>query len=329
MERWIWDAYDHFHCIAQSCPDSCCKEWEVDVDDASAADYRTLPGAVGDTLRKHLRQGEFGAYLELTDGRCPMWRGDGLCQLQLTHGHDKLCQVCREYPRLYMDYGDFAEWGLELSCPEAARLILSGLNIRAEDVPGEGVAEYDREVMCLLKTSRQALLHFWHTSDHAIPEKLAVTLLFAHQVQGAIDGAPYEPLDGDACLQSARACTGKGDIFKLISFYQGLEILTQEWPTQLAAPQWGAWAPEIGALAVYLICRYWLQSVWDMDLVCRAKLILSACLTVNALGGDSVRTAQLFSKEIENDPDNREAILDGAYCSEAFTDQNLLSLLLK
>jgi hypothetical protein len=45
------------------------------------------------------------------------------------------------------------------------------------------------------------------------------------------------------------------------------------------------------------------------------------------LGGDTEKTAQLFSKEIENDPDNREAILDAAYSASAFTDANLLGLL--
>ena len=29
------------------------------------------------------------------------------------------------FPRLTHDYGDFAELGLELSCPEAAKLILN------------------------------------------------------------------------------------------------------------------------------------------------------------------------------------------------------------
>ena len=51
-------------------------------------------------------------------------------------------------------------------------------------------------------------------------------------------------------------------------------------------------------------------------------------LLVAGLGGDPVNTAQLFSKEIENDPDNIEAILDGAYTSPALTDLNLFSLLL-
>ena len=44
--------YDSFRCIAGSCPDSCCKEWDVQVDDVSAAYYRSLPGALGEDLRR-------------------------------------------------------------------------------------------------------------------------------------------------------------------------------------------------------------------------------------------------------------------------------------
>ena len=46
------------------------------------------------------------------------------------------------------------------------------------------------------------------------------------------------------------------------------------------------------------------------------------------LGGVFVDTAQLLSKEVENDPDNLESILDGAYTSPSLTDVQLLSLLL-
>ena len=74
--------------------------------------------------------------------------------------------------------------------------------------------------------------------------------------------------------------------------------------------------------------RWWLQAVADYDIISRAKLTVAACLVIHTLGGDTVQTAQAFSKEIENDPDNVEAILDGAYCSPALTDVQLLSLLL-
>ena len=49
--------YDTFRCIAGDCPDSCCKEWSVDVDDASAAYYRSLSGPLGDRLRQVLQDG--------------------------------------------------------------------------------------------------------------------------------------------------------------------------------------------------------------------------------------------------------------------------------
>ena len=81
-------------------------------------------------------------------------------------------------------------------------------------------------------------------------------------------------------------------------------------------------------LAKYFIHRYWLQAVSDFDLISRVKLMIASCLLICHLGGNFIETAQLFSKEIENDPDNLETILDGAYTSTALTDVHLLSLLL-
>ena len=107
--------YDSFRCLASSCPDSCCKEWDVDVDEESAARYRCLPGELGEALRRNMKQTEYGTQMMAQEGRCPMWRTDGLCRIQAELGEDWLCQVCRAFPRLRHDYGDFLELGLELS----------------------------------------------------------------------------------------------------------------------------------------------------------------------------------------------------------------------
>ena len=117
--------YPAFRCIASACPDSCCKEWAVDVDDTAAAFYRSLEGPLGDRLRQVMEDTEDGTVMTIENGRCPMWRQDGLCRIQAELGHDALCQVCQQFPRLRHDFGNFVELGLELSCPEAARLILS------------------------------------------------------------------------------------------------------------------------------------------------------------------------------------------------------------
>ena len=102
--------FDSFRCIAGRCPDSCCKEWDVQVDDRSAAFYRSISGPLGDRLRQVLVDDpESGTVMTIENGRCPMWRMDGLCRIHAELGHDALCKTCREFPRLTHDYGDFIE----------------------------------------------------------------------------------------------------------------------------------------------------------------------------------------------------------------------------
>ena len=331
MNQFIPDYYQHFRCIAAECPDSCCKEWEVDVDDEAAALYRTLPGKLGEDLRKYLRDTEDGTVMTITDGRCPMWRQDGLCRIQAELGHDALCHTCREFPRLRHDYGDFVELGLELSCPEAARLIFADgtLHTTTYSVPGGEEPDYDPEAMDILLRSREELLAFLERTSFSLPEALAVMLLYSCSVQSWLDGGEEALLEPEATLEEARGYAQAGDLAGIFDFFSNLEILTNRWNRRLASgPQGTGWNEALRTLAIYGIRRYWLQSVSDYDLLCRAKLILISCILVNALGGDPVQTAQLFSKEIENDPDNLEAILDAAYSARPFTDQNLLSLLL-
>ena len=78
--------YNSFRCIASACPDSCCKEWDVQVDEHSADAYRSLPGPLGDRLREVLYTEDGKTYMAIVDGRCPMWRRDGLCRLQAELG---------------------------------------------------------------------------------------------------------------------------------------------------------------------------------------------------------------------------------------------------
>lgn len=331
MRIYYPDYYHSFRCIAGQCPDSCCKEWAVDVDADAAAYYRTLPGDLGDRLREVLRDTEDGTVMAIDNNRCPMWRQDGLCRIQVELGHDALCKTCREFPRLRHDYGDFVELGLELSCPEAACLILTSgqAQILTTEHPGGEAPEYDREVMSVLKESRVQMLAFLNGTQYSLPEELAILLLHSHSIQAQLDGGAGEAFDPKTCLAEAHRYAKDGDISAVFSFFQELEILTDEWKNRLnAKPQTIQWSQTLRALAQYMIGRYWLQAVSDYDLVCRVKLTVVACLLVGAMGGDVIQTAQLFSKEIENDPDNIEAILDGAYTALSLTDTNLLSLLL-
>ena len=50
---------------------------------------------------------------------------------------------------------------------------------------------------------------------------------------------------------------------------------------------------------------------------------------IRSFSGNPVQIAQLYSKEIENDAENIDALLDAAYTSPALTDVKLLGLLIK
>lgn len=331
MEVFYPSYYRDFSCIASACPDSCCKEWEVDVDAASAERYRTLTGPLGDALRAVLKDTEDGTVMTIQNGRCPMWRQDGLCRIQAELGHDALCRTCREFPRLRHDYGSFAELGLELSCPEAARLILAQhATWEKETVQGDEAPDYEEDAMQILQHSRKLVLQYLRTGTTPVNQKLAVILLYGHHVQSWLDGGEEAVFNEEAFLQTAFRYGQHGTWELLQAFFQGLEILTQQWEECLASPQPGeCWTDTQLALAEYFVTRYWLQAVSDYDLIGRVKLTVVSCLMIHHIGGNLLETAQLFSKEIENDVDNVEAILEGAYTNPALTDVNLLSLLLK
>ncbi len=323
--------FDQFRCIAARCPDSCCKEWDVQVDERAATVYRALPGPLGDRLREVLREEDGETVLTIVDGRCPMWRRDGLCRIQAELGEEGLCQVCREFPRLTHDYGDFVERGLELSCPEAARIILNAPPAPAigEEVPGGQEPEYDLAAMAVLKATREEMLALLADTARPLGEALAIGLFYGYQAQALLDGEDAPPFSPETVLAEAKAFAKPGNIRDILDFFQKLEILTPQWQARLLAPEGTGLREGCRPLARYLVERYWLQAVSDYDLICRVKFAVIACLLVSALGGDLVETAQLWSKEIENNTDNVDAILDAAYAHPAFTDDRLLGLLLK
>ncbi len=322
---------EEFTCIAGACSDSCCKEWDVLVDEDTAQMYLAMPGDLGDWIRSHLKQEEGDWYFEITDGRCPMWRPDGLCRIQAEMDHAALCETCRDFPRLTHDYGDFVERGLELSCPEAARLIFSRSAEWVEtEMPGGEEPEYDPRDMEVLLRTRRVMLTILADESRPVNEMLTLALLYGYRAQDELDGGEPVDFDADAELQFAHSVAKTGDMAGVLHFYTGLEILTDAWRQRLASPKGdGSWDDRLRILARYGVERYWLQAISDFDLVGRVKMIVLSCILVRHLGGDLVQTAQLYAKEIENNTDNVDTILNGAYTHPALTDEKILALLLQ
>lgn len=323
--------FDTFRCIAGACPDSCCKEWDVLVDEGKAALYRALPGALGDRLRQVLKDEDGETYMTIENRRCPMWREDGLCRIQAELGEAALCKTCREFPRLTHDYGDFIEYGLELSCPEAARIILntSEFSFVTEEVPGGEEPEYDAQDMDVLLRSREEARKILADPSRSAGESLVLLLMYTYQVQTALNGVSVSSgFDADLLLDHARKYARESDSCEILEFFKRLEILTPEWANRLSAPSPASWEARHRTLAQYFVDRYWLQAISDYDLMGRVKFALLSCIIIRLLGGDFVETAQLYSKEIENSIENVEAILDAAYEETFLADVQLFGSLL-
>ena len=323
--------FDTFRCIAGSCPDSCCKEWDVLVDEDKAALYRALPGDLGDRLRQVLKDEDGETYMTIENRRCPMWRDDGLCRIQAELGEEALCKTCRDFPRLTHDYGDFVEYGLELSCPEAARIILGTPEPQfvATELPGGEEPEYDAIDMDILLRSRHTAQAILADTSRSTEEALALLLAFGYQAQAELNGVEVPAVfDGNTMLEHVRKYAKSIDNDEILNFFKTLEILTSQWESRLNAPSPAPWDDRFRTLARYFVDRYWLQAISDFDLVGRVKFALFSCVIIRLLGGDLPETAQLYSKEIENSIQNVEAILDAAYEEEFFADVCLWGQLL-
>ena len=121
------DDYDSFVCLAGACPDTCCAGWEIVIDEHSLEAYGQR-SQKGDAFAKRLARSvdwEESVFRQ-TNRRCAFLEDNDLCALYTAMGPEALCDTCRNYPRHMEEFEGLREYSLSLSCPEAARLILTG-----------------------------------------------------------------------------------------------------------------------------------------------------------------------------------------------------------
>ena len=127
---------EKFECIGAQCPDHCCGEWQVIIDDEVLQRWQAIP-ALAKTIasqtgilegdqkqRRVMHKGE--------DGLCIQLDQQGLCQIQSNYGHTALPAICQQYPRKSFSINGVDVHTAMLSCPEILRLALfdsNGINL--------------------------------------------------------------------------------------------------------------------------------------------------------------------------------------------------------
>ena len=338
MKHAQFDYVNHFHCLAGDCPDTCCKDWQIILDEDALARYRAMPGPLGEQVRAALVTENGETRFREEGGRCVLLRDDGLCPIQAAYGAEALCRTCYTHPRFTEEYGQTAELTLSLSCPEAARLLLTHeapLRIETQDDGGPVVPnELDPELYPALLAARQAFFRLAQDRSRPIEDRLALILLLARR----FGGRGYQDR---SLVRLARLRSRAGRFFPCWMVLNNMEHLTKRFESMLDAAMRqdappAAFRAELAVpyenLLVYFLFRYALKAVNDRQLLPRVAACVFHLLCLRELLDDAgsetalCAAASLYSKEVEHSEENQKLLLK-LFRRKTLTWQYLVSVL--
>ena len=117
------EIYSEFKCKADKCKNSCCKGWEIDIDEDTLDYYKGLDTELGNEIRQNIHEGDDTFFMLTSDGRCPFLKDSGLCKIIEELGEDGLCDICRLHPRFFENINDYNLAGVGLSCEKSSELL--------------------------------------------------------------------------------------------------------------------------------------------------------------------------------------------------------------
>ena len=358
MKQVTLDYTRGFSCLAGQCPDTCCKDWEILLDDDSIRRYAAMPGVLGEQVRAALITGADGTMFRLEDGHCALLREDGLCPIQCAFGEEALCRTCRTHPRFLEEYGATQELTLALSCPAAAlRLLTQEEPLRCvETQTDEPISPNDLDPDLYLTLLLARKTAFTLAQNRALPlsERMGLLLLFAARVQRALDAtrwdwaeaASMQFADLTLCrrqqLRLRRLMRPEGAFYPGWAVLQNMEHLTARFPALLGRairtePR-GDFDERFPAqaenLLVYFLFRYFLKAVNDGQLLPRVECCVFHVLALRYLCGleDAADAAalqpvvSLYCKEVEHSEDNL-LLLQRAFARETLPLRWLFTVL--
>ena len=314
------DLVRSFTCIADRCPDTCCRGWEVDIDSETEQYYRSVPGPLGERLWHALSVSEEdgSTYFPLTEERaCPFLSKTGLCDIITELGEAAISRVCTEYPRYFVQIGGYEQMDMSLSCMEYGRIFFASGPmhlIRTErEVAGDDMDEKDAEYLRSILQFRNEAVSVMQDGDGTWRERLAAVgqALTGRKTQGWLPELTedaellrrvrsLELLDDrwNGIMDEVEACSRRLSEEKGF----GTKEQTERWFTKLA---------------VYFLFRYMIDSYFDGggDGVIRftsrsLRYIWLMCMArAERLGrmltdDDLIDIAHLYSRQVEHSEEN-------------------------
>lgn len=290
--------YKNFKCIAGACPDSCCQGWEVDADKDSLEYYKTLSPEleIKQRIDSVLDKDEFDntIFTLKAKKRCPFLNNENLCDMHIAIGGEHTPYTCRTFPRFIYDFGSTREIGISFSCPVASDMMydFKGHITFDEKMNSEPPTLNDIDAQTyftLLKARKKAFLI-------AQDDNLSI----AHRLDSLLDLAVNVQNEIGNCIEG-------GEELDFIEVFKNPELINPQWREKVNNP---TIKPITNSNAneniiIYFIYKYFLQAVYDKDLLSKVKMAVLGVL-INTYFGEDSWTVHLWSKETEHSQYNMD-----------------------
>ena len=353
--------YKTFQCIADKCEHSCCIGWEIDIDEDSFEYYNSIKGAFGQRLKDEtVTEEDEHSFILRKNGWCPFLNEHRLCDIYSELGEEALCEVCTEYPRFVVEYGDVREKSLSVSCEEVGRIIFSSdekMYYEDIDLPDLGIDdeyyedeeeeepfEEDMEEFCSnLEEYRSQAITILQNRDRSIDDRIKEFLKFCEKLQNVVENEAEEPWEA---MEYFRV---RMDTFDELENVNEEWILTKKrvrdffeehsYEEALLEYKQSADYNEIWYehILVYFTYRYFMRAWYDGNVLAKAQFAIVGFLVIRDMDivryfdngkhftlADRIATARIFSREVEHSEETLEILEDEIAFDEAFHVRNLL-----
>lgn len=344
--------YKNFKCIADKCPDTCCAGWEVVVDDESLERYGRLSGKFAEKINSLITVDADGDSIFIPrEKRCPFLLDNGLCEMYIELGHGSLCRTCRKFPRHETFFGARVETGISLSCPEAARLIMSSsepIAFETEELHGSILpTAIDPMLYFTLLEARKTAINILQNRNYPIEKRVCAFLRLSQGISPLIRRKNFDGIkeliksDFFAATPAEHSpLRAERALGRYFSDFKSLEMLDTSWKSALETAE-NAGISDISSfeweyehLMIYFVFRYFMTAVFDGDLLTKAKFaavsfIIICRLQMENIGNRQARidTMQKYSKEVEHSALNLDYLHSAMKKSRFYSVENLINIL--
>lgn len=311
--------YKEFQCLADRCKDSCCIGWEIDIDEDTCEYYKSIGGKFGERLKKHMVTEDGVDHFVLEEnGWCPFLNEKKLCDICIELGEETLSEVCTEYPRFTVEYGNVMEKALCLSCEEVGRLLFSSKEKTSfeeqelsekywgEEVLWEEAEEEETEIYgeeeddgvseefrSQLENIRNQAIAILQDRTQKVEERMKRYLLYCAKMQQISTGRSTEPFSGYESFLQRMKCLEELEVLdgewtenkqKLYRFFKNhdYEAAMTEYLSMVQEREY-----EYEHLLVYFTFRYFMKAWYDGNLLTKAQFAVVSCLVIRDM--DCVR----------------------------------------